>query len=117
MVFSISYASVADELLKTPPKAYTRHMTAIKRLSTALLKLLFPNVQSSTDVEQIKRNIEKHNRTSRNILNKYAHDHIIISITTDTALLILISYHKVDKKSVQKLAYMGFVRIFCLYFD
>ena len=32
-------------------------------------------------------------------------------------LLILISYHKVDKKSVQKLAYMGFVRIFCLYFD
>ena len=25
--------------------------------------------------------------------------------------LILISYHKVDKKSVQKLAYMGFVRI------
>lgn len=40
-----------------------------------------------SDVEQIKRNIEKHNRTSRNILNKYAHNHIIISITTDTALL------------------------------
>ena len=31
--------------------------------------------------------------------------------------VILISYRKVDKKSVQKLAYMGFVRIFCLYFD
>ncbi len=26
-------------------------------------------------------------------------------------MIILISYHKVDKKSVQKLAYMGFVRI------
>ena len=47
----LSYASVVDELLKTPPKAYTRHMTAIKRLCTALLKLLFPHVQKPTDID------------------------------------------------------------------
>lgn len=29
-----------------------------------------------SDVEQIKRNIEKHSRTSRNILNKYEYNHI-----------------------------------------
>lgn len=32
-------------------------------------------------------------------------------------LLIIIFYHKVDKKSVQKLAFMGFVQIFCRNFD
>ena len=47
----LSYASVVDELLKTPSKAYTRHMTAIKRLCTALLKLLFPHVQKPTDID------------------------------------------------------------------
>lgn len=33
-----------------------------------------------SDVEQPKRNIEKHNRTSRNILNKYAHNHITFTL-------------------------------------
>ena len=32
---------------------------------------------SPTDVEQIKRNTEKHNQTSRNILNTYAFIHTI----------------------------------------
>lgn len=35
-----------------------------------------------SDVEQIKRNTEKHNRTSRNILNKYAHNHIAFHFET-----------------------------------
>lgn len=33
-----------------------------------------------SDVEHFKRNIEKHNRTSRNILNKYAHNHITFTL-------------------------------------
>ena len=35
-----------------------------------------------SDVEQIKRSIEKHNITSRNVLNKYAHNHIAFHFET-----------------------------------
>ena len=48
----LSYAAIVDDLIMTPPKAYTRHMTAIKRLCTALLKLLYPHVQSADDIDR-----------------------------------------------------------------
>lgn len=47
----LTYATIVNELLKISPKAYTRHVTAIKRLCTALLKLLFPHVQSTADID------------------------------------------------------------------
>lgn len=48
----LSYAEVVDRLLDYPSHADKRHMTAIKRLCTALLKLLFPNVQSPGDISR-----------------------------------------------------------------
>lgn len=48
----LSYAAVVDAMLDIPPKADKRHTTAIKRLCTAFLKLLFPHVQSPTDIRQ-----------------------------------------------------------------
>lgn len=48
----LSYASIVEEMLDYPSKADKRHMTAIKRLCTALLKLLFPHVQSTTDIDR-----------------------------------------------------------------
>lgn len=48
----LSYASVVDDLLKIPSKADKRHTTAIKRICTAFLKLLFPHVQSPTDIDR-----------------------------------------------------------------
>ncbi|WP_155943545.1 BREX system Lon protease-like protein BrxL [Mitsuokella sp. oral taxon 131] len=46
----ISYAAIVNEMIVAPPKAYKRHMTAIKRMTTAFLKLLFPHVRSSDDI-------------------------------------------------------------------
>ena len=46
----LSYASIVDDLITASSKADKRHMTAIKRLCTALLKLLFPHVQSKDDI-------------------------------------------------------------------
>jgi len=48
----LSYAAVVDAMIETPPRADKRHMTAIKRLCTALLKLLFPHVQSPEDIDR-----------------------------------------------------------------
>ena len=48
----LSYASIVDDLLDIPLKADKRHTTAIKRLCTAFLKLLFPNVQSAGDIDR-----------------------------------------------------------------
>lgn len=48
----LSYASIVEEMLDYPSKADKRHMTAIKRLCTALLKLLFPHVQSTADIDR-----------------------------------------------------------------
>jgi len=39
------YAAVVDELIKVPHRADTRDVTAIKRITTAYLKLIFPNVE------------------------------------------------------------------------
>lgn len=48
----LCYAAVVDELLDIQPRADKRHVTAIKRLCTALLKLLFPHVQSPDDIDR-----------------------------------------------------------------
>ncbi|EHP83893.1 BREX system Lon protease-like protein BrxL [Methanotorris formicicus] len=44
------YATIVDELLDIPPKADTRDTTAIKRLCTGYLKLLYPHAESADDV-------------------------------------------------------------------
>jgi ATP-dependent Lon protease len=46
------YSSIVDDILEIPPKADTRDTTAIKKLATAYLKLLFPHVK---DVDDINR--------------------------------------------------------------
>lgn len=45
------YRKVVDELIIVPPGAYERHVEAVKRLSTALLKLLFPHVTDPSMIE------------------------------------------------------------------
>ena len=45
------YAAIVDECLDVPPKADKRDLTAIKRLCTAFLKLLFPNVSCKEDID------------------------------------------------------------------
>lgn len=47
----LSYAAIVDELLHYPSNADKRHITAIKRLCTAFMKLLFPHVQSVNDID------------------------------------------------------------------
>ena len=47
----LSYAAIVDECLDVPPKADKRDMTAIKRLCTALVKLLFPNAKRKNDID------------------------------------------------------------------
>lgn len=46
----LSYDSIVDELIEVPSKADKRHVTAIKRLCAAFLKLLFPHVQNTNDI-------------------------------------------------------------------
>ena len=48
----LSYAAVVEQLIDYPAKADKRDMTAIKRLCTALMKLLFPHVQSVDDSDR-----------------------------------------------------------------
>lgn len=46
----ISYRAVVDELVEVPNGADTRDTEAVKRIATAYLKLLFPNVQHTSDI-------------------------------------------------------------------
>ena len=46
----ISYRTIIDNLIKVPEKADTRDTEAVKRISTAYLKLLFPQVRQSEDI-------------------------------------------------------------------
>ncbi|MDR1219145.1 MAG: BREX system Lon protease-like protein BrxL [Treponema sp.] len=46
----MSYRAVVDELIEVPEAADTRDTEAVKRISTAYLKLLFPNVRSPGDI-------------------------------------------------------------------
>lgn len=45
-----SYRTIVDRLLEVPDRADTRDTEAIKRIATAYLKLLFPNVRKVTDI-------------------------------------------------------------------
>lgn len=46
------YATIVDDLIEIPPKSDGRHVTAIKRITTAYLKLLFPNVENTIDINK-----------------------------------------------------------------
>lgn len=46
----LSYAALVDECLDVPNKADKRDMTAIKRLCTAFVKLLYPNARHKGDI-------------------------------------------------------------------
>ena len=46
----ISYRAIVDQLLEVPDDAYTRDTEAVKRIATAYLKLLFPQVKTVEDV-------------------------------------------------------------------
>ena len=46
----ISYRAIVDELLLLPEHADTRDTEAVKRIATAYLKLLFPNVRKVEDI-------------------------------------------------------------------
>lgn len=45
-----SYRAIVDQLVEVPEHSDTRDTEAVKRISTAYLKLLFPNVRSAKDV-------------------------------------------------------------------
>lgn len=46
-----SYRAIVDELIAVPTGADTRDTEAVKRIATAYLKLLFPQVRRATDIE------------------------------------------------------------------
>ncbi len=46
----LSYSALVDECLDVPAKADKRDMTAIKRLCTAFVKLLYPNAKHKGDI-------------------------------------------------------------------
>ncbi len=47
-----TYRAVVDECIVVPPKSDTRDTEAVKRIATAYLKLLFPNVRSPGDITE-----------------------------------------------------------------
>ena len=50
----MTYRSVVDDLIIVPKGADTRDTEAVKRISTAYLKLLFPHVQDAKDINPIE---------------------------------------------------------------
>ena len=46
----MSYRAVVDELIEVPEAADTRDTEAVKRIATAYLKLLFPNIREPGDI-------------------------------------------------------------------
>lgn len=46
-----TYRAVVEEMLQLPERADTRDTEAIKRICTAYLKLLFPNVRTARDID------------------------------------------------------------------
>ncbi len=48
----LSYAGIVEQMIEYPNNADKRDMTAIKRLCTAQMKLLFPQVQSTADIDR-----------------------------------------------------------------
>jgi len=51
-----TYRAIVDEIIEIPASADTRDTEAIKRITTAYLKLLFPNVKKVRDISQIDFN-------------------------------------------------------------
>ena len=49
----VSYRHVVDELIEVPAGSDERDVEAVKRVSTALLKLLFPNVRDPMDISEV----------------------------------------------------------------
>lgn len=47
-----SYRAIVDELVECSEDAYVRHTEAVKRICTAFLKLLFPNVRTAAEVNK-----------------------------------------------------------------
>lgn len=47
----MTYRSIVDELIIVPEQADTRDTEAIKRISTAYLKLLFPHVEHASEID------------------------------------------------------------------
>ncbi len=50
----LSYRAIIEKMVKVPEQADTRDTEAIKRIATAYLKLLFPNVRNEHDVDVIQ---------------------------------------------------------------
>ena len=50
----ITYRSIVEQLVEVSDNGYERHIEAVKRITTAYLKLLFPNVRSVKDVNAKK---------------------------------------------------------------
>lgn len=50
------YFAIVEDLIEIPPKADTRDTTAVKRIATGYLKLLFPHVRKVEDID--KRDFE-----------------------------------------------------------
>lgn len=50
----ISYRHVVDELVEVPAGADERDTEAVKRVATAYLKLLFPNVRTASDISDME---------------------------------------------------------------
>lgn len=53
----ISYRAVVDSLIELPDRSDTRDTEAVKRICTAYLKLLFPNVRSAKDISMHEFNL------------------------------------------------------------
>jgi len=50
----ISYRAIVDELVIVPEKADTRDTEAVKRICTAYVKLLFPNIRNISEVDLVE---------------------------------------------------------------
>lgn len=46
------YSAIVNDLLEVPAKADTRDTTAVKRIATAYLKLLFPNANDTSEIDK-----------------------------------------------------------------
>lgn len=47
-----SYRAIVDKIVDISDNAYVRHTEAVKRIATAYLKLLFPNVRTASEVDR-----------------------------------------------------------------
>ena len=50
----LSYRTIVEKIVNTPEHADTRDTEAIKRMTTAYLKLFFPHVRNESDVDKIE---------------------------------------------------------------